>query len=382
MVCSTSSRSSNSAISRSSNISRMSFSVPTFACPRWNIFRLVGFGSRASRTFRWNWTATLSVTARSSSRFAINGCACLFRRRLHKIVPPRAGPEIIDNFWPLRYSRRMRLSGRKSFAQTRDRTLPRPAILFGLIGANLGCFAAQLCLEFWEPGIVRDYLAISDHGVRDAYAWQFIPASLLHIGPWQLLANLLALCLLGRDLESILGRRHFLYLYVSGAIAGELGHLFLMPSQSVLFAASGGVAALVVAYAAILPELELTPIRFFIMPIRIKAKHAANIAFVVALVLLCIDRAPMVAHSAWLGGCAAGWVYAHLLGFGQPSALQRLLQERREQAHRYERMTIEELMQDEIDPLLEKISKRGIGSLSRRERRSLARAREQIVARQ
>jgi membrane associated rhomboid family serine protease len=276
----------------------------------------------------------------------------------------------------------MRLSGRKSTAHTRDHAIRRPAILFALIGANLGAFAAQLCLELWEPGIVRDYLAISDHGVRDAYAWQFITASLLHIGPWHLFANLVVLCLLGRDLESILGRRHFLYLYVSGAVAGELGHLFLMPSQSVLFAASGGVGALLVAYAAILPELELTPIRFFIMPIRIKAKHAANIAFAVALILLCIDRAATVAHSAWLGGCVAGWVYAHLLGFGQPSVVQRFLQERREQAYRYERMTIEELMRDEIDPLLEKISKRGIGSLSRRERRSLVRAREQIVARE
>ena len=90
----------------------------------------------------------------------------------------------------------------------------------------------------------------------------------------------------------------------------------------------------------------------------------------------------MVAHSAWLGGCAAGWVYAHLLGFGQPSVLQRFLQERREQAHRYQRMTLKELMQEEIDPLLEKISKRGISSLSRRERRNLARAREQILARE
>jgi membrane associated rhomboid family serine protease len=276
----------------------------------------------------------------------------------------------------------MRLSGRKSTAPLRERAIRRPAILLALIGANLGSFAAQLCLELWEPGIVRDYLAISDHGVRDAYAWQFITASVLHIGPWHLVANLVVLCLLGRDLESILGRRHFLYLYLSGAVAGELGHLFLMPSQSALFAASGGVAALLVAYAAILPELELTPIRFFITPVRIKAKHAANIAFVVALILLCIDRAATVAHSAWLGGCVAGWIYAHLLGFGQPSFLQRFLQERREQAHRYERMTIEELMREEIDPLLEKISKRGIGSLSRRERRSLVRAREQIVARE
>src|SRR5205823_8991447 len=59
------------------------------------------------------------------------------------------------------------------------------------------------------------------------------------------------------DIESILGQRHFLYLFVSGAIGGELGHLFVMPSQTLLYAASGGVAAVLIAYATILPELDL-----------------------------------------------------------------------------------------------------------------------------
>src|SRR4030088_286939 len=95
----------------------------------------------------------------------------------------------------------------------------------------------------------------------------------LHTGPWHVLGNMLVLYLLGRDLESILGQRHFLYLYLAGAVGGELGHLFLMPENSVLLAASGGVAAVVVAYAAILPELELTAMMFFIVPVRLKAKH-------------------------------------------------------------------------------------------------------------
>jgi membrane associated rhomboid family serine protease len=276
----------------------------------------------------------------------------------------------------------MRLSGRKSSFRERDRALRRPAVLLSLIGANVGCFIAQLCLEVWEPGIVRDYLAISDNGVRDAYAWQFLTASVLHIGPWHLLANILVLCLLGRDLETILGRRHFLYLYVSGAIAGELGHLFLMPAQSLLFAASGGVAALITGYAAILPELELVPGALMLLPVRIKAKHVAQIMFALAIVLLCVDRGPVVAHSAWFGGAIAGWLYAHLLGFGRPSFLQRFVRERREEAQRYERMTIAELMTQEIDPLLEKISKRGLNGLSRTERRSLAKAREKILDQQ
>jgi membrane associated rhomboid family serine protease len=273
----------------------------------------------------------------------------------------------------------MRLSGRKSSALARRRTQRAPAVLFTLIGLNLGAFVGQIVLEVSQPGLARAYLGISDVTVRDAYAWQFLTAPLLHLGPWHLLANVLVLSLLGRDLESILGRRHFLYVYVSGAIAGELGHLFLMPSQSVLFAASGGVAAVVAAYAAILPELELTPTVFLLLPIRIKAKRIAYVALALAIVLLCIDRAPVVAHSVWLGGFAAGWLYAHLLGFGRPSLLQRFLRERREERQRYDRMSIEELIRGEIDPLLEKISTRGLTGLSRRERRNLAKARERML---
>jgi membrane associated rhomboid family serine protease len=273
----------------------------------------------------------------------------------------------------------MRLSGRKSSVLARRRTQRTPAVLFGLITLNLGAFVGQMLLELSEPGFARAYLGISDVTVRDAYAWQFLSAPLLHLGPWHLLANVLVLLLLGRDLESILGRRHFLYVYVSGAIAGELGHLFLMPSQSVLFAASGGVAAVVAAYAAILPELELTPTLFLLFPVRIKAKRIASVAFALAIVLLWIDRAPVVAHSVWVGGAAAGWLYAHLLGFGRPSLLQRCLRERREERQRYDRMSIEELIRGEVDPLLEKISTCGMASLSRRERQSLARASERIL---
>jgi membrane associated rhomboid family serine protease len=312
---------------------------------------------------------------------AVSATVKTFCRR-HAGLDRRSAPALIDNFWPLRYSRPMRLSGRKSSFRAADRALRRPTVLLGLIGANIGCFIAQLCLGFWEPGAVRDYLAISDQGVRDAYAWQFLTATVLHIGPWHLLANVLVLCLLGRDLETILGRRHFLYLYVSGAIAGELGHLFLMPPQSLLFAASGGIAALIAGYAAVLPELELIPGALFLLPVRIKAKHVAQITFALAVVLLWVDRGPIVAHSAWVGGSVAGWLYAHLLGFGRPSLLQRFLRERREEARRYERMTVAELITQEIDPLLEKISKRGIHSLSRNERHSLAKARERILDQQ
>jgi membrane associated rhomboid family serine protease len=274
---------------------------------------------------------------------------------------------------------KMRLSGRKHLSYTRRWTQRQRVVLIALIGMNLIAFSAQLVIEASQPGFVWTYLALSDAGIREAYAWQFLTATFLHIGPWHLLGNMLILYLLGRDLESILGQRHFLYLYLAGSMAGELGHLFLMPTTSAVYAASGGVAAVVVAYAAILPELELTALMFFVVPIRLKAKHLGYATFILAVTLLLLDREESVSHSVYLGGALAGWIYAHLLGFGHPSLLQRFLSQRKAEANRFDQMSPEQLMSDEIDPLLEKIARSGLISLTRKERRNLAKAREKIL---
>jgi membrane associated rhomboid family serine protease len=273
----------------------------------------------------------------------------------------------------------MRLSGRKYSSYTRRWTQRQRIVLLSLIGINLVAYSMQVVIEASQPGFVWSCLALSDAGVRDAYAWQFLTAMFLHIGPWHLLGNMLILYLLGRDLESILGQRHFLYLYLMGSVVGELGHLFLMPSTSVVYAASGGVVAVVVAYAAILPELELTAMMFFVIPIRLKAKHLGYGVFLLGLILLCFDRGETVTHSVYLGGAITGWIYAHLLGFGHPSLLQKFLHQRKVEANRFDHMSPEQLMTTEIDPLLEKIARNGLESLTRKERRNLTRAREKIL---
>lgn len=275
----------------------------------------------------------------------------------------------------------MRLSGRKPSSFTRHWTQRQRVALLALIGANIAAFVVQLFLQSYEPVFVREYMALSDRGIRSAYAWQFFTAMFLHDGPWDLLGNMLILYLLGRDLETILGQRHFLFLYFMGAIGGELGHLFLMPSNSALFGAAGGVAAVLVAYAIILPELELTSMVFFTLPLRLKAKYLAYGMFGIALLLVVFDRSGAVSHSAYLGGCIAGWFYAHLLGFGRPSFLQRMLWQRRAEAERLQRMSPDQFVSEEIDPLLDKISRQGLASLTRSERRKLAKAREKIAER-
>src|SRR5207237_3841843 len=156
---------------------------------------------------------------------------------------------------------------------------------------------------------------LSNVGIHDAYAWQFVTATLLYGSPWHFLGNMLVLYILGRDLESILGQRHFLYLFLSGAIGGELGHLFLMPSETILYAASGGVAAMLLAYATILPDLDLIAWGVSRFSLRLKAKHVAGAIMLLSLAILSIDRKDAVIHSTNAACFADAWHYKNLLGF-------------------------------------------------------------------
>lgn len=274
----------------------------------------------------------------------------------------------------------MRLSGRKASRFTRSWAPPQRIVLLSLIGLNAAAFIAQLVLTSWNQPLVLEYLGLSDRGINDAYAWQFFTAPLLHNNIWHFAADMLVLYFIGRDVEAIIGQRQFLFLYLFGAFSGELGHLFLMPSNCVLFGASGGVAAIFIAYATILPELEMTTLLLFMVPVRLKMRRLAQIALVGAVALLLYDRSGAVGHSAFVGGAIAGWFYAHLLGFGRTSLLQRVLRQRRIEAARLQSMRADQFVAEEIDPLLEKISQRGLASLSRRERRLLEQAREKMLS--
>lgn len=253
-------------------------------------------------------------------------------------------------------------------------------VLLTLVTLQAAAFIAQLIVTGWDGNFVNEYLALSDRGISQAYAWQFFTAPLLHNGVWHFAGSILVLYFAGKDLEAIIGQRRLLFLYLFGAFSGELGHLFLMPADSVLFAANGGTAALVAAYATILPELEVTALLLFMVPVRLKVRRVAQIALVGAGALLIFDRSGGVGHSAFLGGALAGWFYAHFLGFGRTSFLRRSLQRRRAESERLRLMNSERFVAEQIDPLLEKIARCGLASLSRREHRLLEQAREKMLA--
>ena len=108
---------------------------------------------------------------------------------------------------------------------------------------------------------------------------------------------------LGRDVESILGQKHFLYLYLGGLIVASWAS-FPHAVDDRPARGHGGVAAVLVAFATDLAELEVSQSLFFVVPLQLKAKYLGNALFAVGLVLVVFDRQGVVSHSALLAeGC-------------------------------------------------------------------------------
>lgn len=73
--------------------------------------------------------------------------------------------------------------------------------------------------------------------------WRLITAVLVHSGIWHIGLNMLALWMIGRSLEPMLGRWRFLALYVLGGLGGSVAVALISP-QTATVGASGAVFSL------------------------------------------------------------------------------------------------------------------------------------------
>jgi len=264
-------------------------------------------------------------------------------------------------------------------------TTGRRSVVTLLIVTSVMAFIAQTFAEMAAPHFVEHWLCLSLDGIRQGHLWQFVTYLFIHgtpgnpaVGVVHLFINMFTLYFVGREVEAIAGPRHLLAMYFLGGILGGLGQIVAFPEAGPVVGASAGVCAVLIAFTTILPEFELTLLLFFVVPIRLRAKYVGWLVAGGAVAMAAFRVLPEVAHVAHLGGCVVGWLYARQLGFGNPWWIQRRMIERRHREERLARMEPEQYMIEEIDPILDKISRDGIRSLTRRERRILERGREKI----
>ncbi len=257
--------------------------------------------------------------------------------------------------------------------------------------------------------------ALSPGGLRAWQLWQPVTHLFLtgwHVAAWLLPASGLVLGLAGRPLEAIIGRRHLFQLFLLAGIGGGLGQMGIdrLLDRNVPMAGSAAAAAGVLwALACIMPRAALLPGVAALS--QLKVMHAA--LGVSAAAVLGAEQPP---GAAVLFGCLAGCLYMRGLGFGRrearvqapatapaavlptpspdwsqspPSSPPVMTAPTTTAAEpvvltprfsdRERRMSAREYVSEQIDPILDKISQHGIGSLTEEDRRVLAKGREKLA---
>jgi membrane associated rhomboid family serine protease len=269
-----------------------------------------------------------------------------------------------------------------------------------LLIVNAAVFIAQILVsQMFLRGaqIEQQYFALSLGGLKSGYLWQLLTFQFMHAGWLHLIFNGVAIFFFGRAVETVLGRGRFLAVYFSsGIIGGVVQMLFAVMFQSFdapVVGASAGASGLVAAFA-VLHWAEQFTLFIYFFPVTLRGKTLLWGAIALALVGLA-DRNSGVANAAHLGGILTGFFYVRQIVQGRWPQWEfpRRRQKTRELAaagkgkHKFrssatakdEPFSPEEFIENEVDPILEKISAQGLQSLTAREREILETARRKIT---
>jgi membrane associated rhomboid family serine protease len=263
---------------------------------------------------------------------------------------------------------------------------PPSAIVKWLLIANLGVFVLQSIFFVFKINIFDYVFGLSSSGLSKGFIWQLLTYSFLHGGVLHLFFNLLTLFLFGRDVEDEIGGKRFLTMYLLGA---GMGALLWLPfnwshPSSLLLGASGAICAVLIAFATLAPNRSITLLLFFVFPVTILAKWMA-IIFVALEVLFAIRGDQGIAHLAHLGGAAVGYFYIKALfsdhRFNWGGVKSKWKASLKTTSH-FKILSPpekkEDYMEKKIDPILDKIAKQGMQSLTSEERKILDEARERL----
>ena len=271
-----------------------------------------------------------------------------------------------------------------------------------LIIVNAIVFGFELLVSGYSHSLFIEnrYFALSVEGLKSGFVWQLLTFQFMHAGLWHLVFNCWAIYVFGRAIEEALGWKKFLILYLSSGVVGGICQVLAALLWPGLFGgpvvgASAGGLGLMAAYAVLFPERELVLLLFFILPIRLTAKMLLMLSAVLALAGI-VFPFNHIANAAHLGGMLTGVIFIRQFVQGRwgqwefPSrrAVPReLISTRARRGWRSmasppdEDLSTDEFVKSEVDPILDKISRQGIHSLTAREREILEKARERMVKR-
>jgi len=180
-----------------------------------------------------------------------------------------------------------------------------PVVTATLVGVNVVVFllTALSAGSAWDnvasPWVDATWLVPAD--VAAGQWWRLITAGFLHAGPLHLLLNMIALWVLGRDLEVVLGRLRYALLYGVSLLGSSTAVVLLGAPNLPVVGASGAVFGLMGALLVVLRRLQLS------------LGPALVVIGINVVLTFSIDGLSRLGH---LGGLATGLVVAAALVHG------------------------------------------------------------------
>jgi membrane associated rhomboid family serine protease len=238
-----------------------------------------------------------------------------------------------------------------------------------LLIANVAVFFVQLTV----PGATQLLAFIPAYAL--VRPWSFVTYMFAHSTSQytHILFNMLVLYFFGPRVEERLGSNHFIRLYLFSGIVGAILSIFFSPGGSII-GASGAVFGVQLAFAKYWPRERIYI--WGILPL--EAWLLVVITTVIALWSGFTGGGGGVAHFAHLGGYLGAWLY--LLYVDRRSPARQWKAKLEKPAKRTEignwksidTSSIHEVNRAEVDRILDKISAKGVDSLTPAERTFLS----------
>ena len=155
--------------------------------------------------------------------------------------------------------RTQRYSTTVAGARPSDRNLVIPV----LIAVNVAVFVvtvAQASLWRNDTASLFEQWELTPLTVAGGQLWRLLTSGFLHFGPVHLALNMIALWVIGRDLETVLGRGRFLTVYLVSLLGGSTA-VFLLEKNDQLrtVGASGAIYGLMGGLVVVLLRLRRSP---------------------------------------------------------------------------------------------------------------------------
>lgn len=213
--------------------------------------------------------------------------------------------------------------------------------------------------------------------------WTLLSYFFVHMELFHLLFNMMFLFWFGRILTDYIGHKKIVQLFFLGGLAGAVAYLLLLNSfsyfiakgPSLLNGASAGVFAVVIAAAALRPKYEVYLFIFGAVQIKYIAAFYVIWSFIETVGS---NAGGNIAH---LGGAMMGFMFAFNFNRTKKILLQKdsKIYSYAQAVHKKTNEILDindhsDIQEDELNQILDKISKSGYDSLSKYEKRRLFKA--------